>query len=406
MSFWIITIAMAGMVSALLGWSLLRGARTEDESTSDYDLRVYRDQLSELDRDVARGVVPVDEAERTRTEISRRILAADTARGPVREAKQGPSVVALALLVGVVVAGSLALYSRMGAPGYGDLGLADRIARAEEMRKTRPSQQIAEQNLPPMPEPEGVTDEFQALMTRLRETVAARPDDARGHLLLAQNEARLGNFGAAAEAQEAIIRIKGDDATAQEFSALGEFLVLAAGGYVSPEAEAALREALARDPREGRAQYYTGLMMVQNGRPDVTFRIWDALLRQGPPDADWIDPIRAQIMAVADFAGVTYELPPVSGGRGPSAADVDAAGDLTADERMDMIAGMVEGLSHRLATEGGPAQDWARLITSLGVLDRRAEARTIYENAVDVFEGETTALDTIRQAGQRAGVAE
>lgn len=406
MTFWIITCAMAAMVAALLARAMARGAKVGPEDAAAYDLRVYRDQLAEVERDVARGVVPPEDAERARTEISRRILAVGAAEGKTPAIGKGSPRIVYGLLALVVVAGSLLLYRSVGAPGYGDLGLADRIAFAEEMRENRPSQQAAEDSLPAMPAEPGITEEFQTLMTRLRETVAKRPEDLQGHQLLATNEARIGNFSAAAGAQAEVLRIKGDSATAADYSDYGEFLVLAAGGYVSPQAETALRAALGRDAQDGRARYYVGLMMVQTGRPDVAFRIWDGLLRRGPEDAPWIAPIRAQIMPVATLAGVDYEMPQASAARGPSAEDIEAAGDMSAEDRMAMIGGMVAGLSDRLATEGGPATDWARLITSLAVLDRAEEARRIYDNALDVFAGDAAALDIISRAGQQAGVAE
>ena len=406
MTFWIITCAMAIMVAALLGRAMARGARAGTEDAASYDLRVYRDQLAEVERDVARGVIPAEDAERARTEISRRILALGSATGKAPAAGRGSPRVLYGLLALVVVAGSLLLYRTLGAPGYGDLGLADRIAFAEEMRENRPSQQTAEESLPPMPAEPGITEEFQTLMTRLRETVATRPEDLQGHRLLASNEARIGNFSAAAVAQQDVLRIKGESATAADYSDYGEFLILAAGGYVSPQAETALRAALARDAQDGRARYYVGLMMVQTGRPDVAFRIWDGLLRRGPEDSPWIAPIRVQIMPVAALAGVDYEMPQPTTARGPSAEDIEAAAEMSAQDRMEMIGGMVAGLSDRLATEGGPATDWARLITSLAVLDRAEEARRIYDNALEVFDGDVAALDIISRAGQQAGVAE
>jgi len=406
MTFWIITCAMAIMVAALLGRAMARGARVGTEDAASYDLRVYRDQLAEVERDVARGVIPAEDAERARTEISRRILAVGSTAGKAPAAGRGSPRVLYGLLALVVVAGSLLLYRTVGAPGYGDLGLADRIAFAEEMRENRPSQQTAEESLPPMPAEPGITEEFQTLMTRLRETVATRPEDLQGHRLLASNEARIGNFSAAAVAQQEVLRIKGESATAADYSDYGEFLILAAGGYVSPQAETALRAALARDAQDGRARYYVGLMMVQTGRPDVAFRIWDGLLRRGPEDSPWIAPIRAQIMPVAALAGVDYEMPQPTAARGPSAEDIEAAAEMSAQDRMEMIGGMVAGLSDRLATEGGPATDWARLITSLAVLDRGEEARRIYDNALEVFDGDAAALDIINRAGQQAGVAE
>jgi cytochrome c-type biogenesis protein CcmH len=92
--------------------------------------------------------------------------------------------------------------------------------------------------------------------------------------------------------------------------------------------------------------------------------------------------------------------------RGPSAGDIDAAQDMTPAERMEMIGGMVESLSSRLASQGGPVEDWARLITSLGVLGETTRARAIYENAVEVFADDPAAMDDIQRAGERAGVTE
>ena len=58
---------------------------------------------------------------------------------------------------------------------------------------------------------------------------------------------------------------------------------------------------------------------------------------------------------------------------------------MTDDERTEMIRGMVDGLSDRLATEGGPASDWARLIGALGVLGETERAAAIWNEARDVF---------------------
>ncbi|MGJ8615741.1 MAG: c-type cytochrome biogenesis protein CcmI, partial [Sulfitobacter sp.] len=77
MSFWIISIAMAALVALLLGRAMWRGAQNVVPTHEQFDVQVYRDQLAEVERDVARGVVPAEDAERVRTEISRRILATD-----------------------------------------------------------------------------------------------------------------------------------------------------------------------------------------------------------------------------------------------------------------------------------------------------------------------------------------
>lgn len=408
MTFWFITAAMAALVVLVLARALMRGAEEDVADAAEFDLKVYRDQLQEVERDVARGVVSSQDAERTLTEISRRILSADKARQDGARAGAAPSPLVPGGLALAVVVGAFALYLHLGQPGYGDLALNERIATSEEMRANRPSQQKAEDSLPPdLPKPE-LTPRYAALLTQLRAAVSTRPDDLEGHELLTQYEAKAGNFIEAARAQETVLRIKGPEATVADAGDYAELLVLAAGGYVSPEAEAVLRAIIEQDDQNPRARYYIGLMMLQTGRPDVAFRLWDGLLRRGPEDAPWIAPISAQIMQVAALAGVNYAMPQIGSGagNGPTAEDIEAASDMSAQDRMEMIGGMVDGLSARLASEGGPPEDWARLITSLGVLGRTDQARAIFDNAMEVFAGIPAAEDLIRRAGSQAGVAE
>ncbi|MEZ5767821.1 MAG: c-type cytochrome biogenesis protein CcmI [Paracoccaceae bacterium] len=96
LGFWIIATAVAVATVAILGRALIVGGQ-EDMGTAAYDVQVYRDQLVELDRDVARGVLSETEAERARVETSRRLLDADrraqSAEGPgtAPRASHGPS---------------------------------------------------------------------------------------------------------------------------------------------------------------------------------------------------------------------------------------------------------------------------------------------------------------------------
>jgi cytochrome c-type biogenesis protein CcmH len=65
---------------------------------------------------------------------------------------------------------------------------------------------------------------------------------------------------------------------------------------------------------------------------------------------------------------------------------------------------MVDGLSDRLATEGGTPDEWARLITALGVLGDAERAQVIYDEAKGVFSSDPNALSLILGAGANAGV--
>jgi len=403
MVFWVIAIALGAAISAILAISLLQSSR-RDQASAIYDVQVYRDQLKEITRDLARGIVTEEEADQLRTEVSRRLLAADTkAQAEVAGPAAGgtPKVTAL-ILAPVVLVSALGLYQQIGAPGYPDLPINSRLEAAEAARDNRPSQAVAEAEadfsaLQEVP----ANAEFLALMDQLRTAVASRPNDVQGLTLLARNEAQLGNFKAAYEAQRGLITAKQDRAVPQDYADLADMMILAAGGYVSPEAEAILIEVLERAPNNGTARYYSGLMFSQTGRPDAAFDIWRRLLAEGPFDAPWITPIRRQIEEAAMRAGVPFTLPPKGEQVGPSADEIAAAQGMAPDERMEMIAGMVNSLSERLASEGGTLDEWIRLINALGVLNRNEPAREIYTEAQRVFANDANGLERLNSIAQQ-----
>ncbi len=396
MGFWIATGAFSVLVVLVLMLAVMRPRRVSVPSAA-YDLQVYRDQLREVEKDVARGILTEEDAARARTEVSRRLLDADRA---LQEAKAGEArasgtdrvILGAGLLA--TVAGAFAVYLQIGAPGYPDLPIATRINLVEQARATRPPQDQAEEQvpfregLPPDPRRE-------ELVAQLRTIMEQRPDDAQGLSLLATNEAALGNFRAARIAQQRLIDVLGDEAGAFHHIDLAEMMILAASGYVSPEAETALVRGLNLDPRNGTGRYYAGLMYAQQGRPDLAFPIWRNLLGDSTIDAPWVEPILLQIEEIAFLAGVTgsmAELPQPAAPRGPSAADLAAAEDMSPEDRQAMVESMVASLSSRLATEGGTPDEWARLIGAQIVLGRTEQAQAIYDEGRGVFAENPDAL--------------
>ncbi len=74
----------------------------------------------------------------------------------------------------------------------------------------------------------------------------------------------------------------------------------------------------------------------------------------------------------------------------------------------DMVLNGVtlDRLSDRLASEGGPAEDWTRLVTALGVLGETGRAKAAYASAREALAGDEAALAALRTAAEQAGVAE
>lgn len=383
MMFWLISGAIAIAVTLILA-AAIRSARGESVSAADSDMAVYKDQLSEIDRDLARGTLSETEAEAVRVEVSRRLLDADK-RSAAATNERGQFWPAALLIAAATLAGTFLLYTTIGAPGYPDLPIEARLAAIEKARENRPSQATAEEAASPnWPRPDAPTAEFLALMEQLRTAVAARPDDTQGLTLLAQNEARLGNFTAAREAQQALIAAQGNAAPLNDRLELLDLMVFATGGYVSPEAEALTRDILGVAPGLPVARYYLGLAEAQAGRADRAVNIWGPLLSESPPDAPWVPVLTAELPRLARDAGLTnFRMPEAA--PGPSAGDIAAAQDMSPEDRQAMIETMVEGLAERLATDGGPATDWARLIRALGVLGQTDRASAIADEARAVF---------------------
>ena len=431
MTFWMTTAFVLALAAAALILTVLRARSREGapEDSLESDMRIYRDQLAEVERDQARGVLSPEEAERVRIEISRRLLelgrrrdAAEKASGAAAAApRRSPAAgdYALAALIALgLFGGAYFTYLKVGSPGMRDLPITRRLQMAEEMAAARPSQEELEAKMPPWTAPPEASQEFLDLMEKLRAAVKARPDDIQGHALLAQNEAALGNFAAAWRAQKDLIALKGDAATDADWVTMGEMMILAAGGIVSPEAEAALRKGLELNADNGPALYYIGLLQAQTGRPDLAFATWRDLMERSRPGAPWLTPIREQIESVAREAGIRYSLPPESppesapnaaapdsAAPGPDAADVAAAQQMSPEERQQMIRSMVARLDERLTSEGGSPEEWARLINALGVLGERDQAAQRYRQAQAAYAGDAEASARLAEAARQAGIA-
>ncbi|NNG03743.1 MAG: c-type cytochrome biogenesis protein CcmI, partial [Inquilinus sp.] len=178
MSFWIVAALMTAGVAALLLWPTRRQPETvANEGEGGPDLAVYRDQLAEVDRDLARGLIDPGQAEAARIEISRRMLAAagrGTGRGVGTTAWTRAVILAVAVILPLA---AIALYLPGGRP---DL----------------PSQPFAERDSGQRDRLVAERAATEALLRRLN----AEPDDLAGWVELGQRFRALGQADQAASA--------------------------------------------------------------------------------------------------------------------------------------------------------------------------------------------------------------
>jgi cytochrome c-type biogenesis protein CcmH len=359
----VLTVAVVATVVA----PLMKAARPLPER-GQFDRAVYRDQLQELERDVARGLIAANEAAAARLEIERRLLATDIPEQTAPARGAGSPILAIALGL-VVPAAAALLYLAIGAPGVPDQPYAQRAAERSRVAANGPGEMKA--------------------IAALRQRLKANPESSADWLLLARAEAALAHWQESADAFGEALRLTKDrpDVAAD----YGEALVMAAQGIVTPQARAALSKARAGDPRNKAARYYLALGEAQAGNAAVAIAGWQALAAEEPADSG----LRAELKQRIEDAARTADMavPALAApAAGPSQAQVAEAATMTPAERQQMIAGMVDGLAVKLAADPGDIEGWLKLGRAYGVLGQRDKAIDAYEHAERLQPADTRIL--------------
>ena len=349
MVLWVVFAFMTVAAIVAVCWPLLRGPR---KVAGGSDLLVYKDQLREIDRDRANGLIGESEAEAARLEVSRRLLAAaNTSTTTIAPAESGLRVVkrrraAIVTAAVVLSLGALGLYVALGSPNIPGEPAFARVKTPEGQ------QSIA------------------GLVSQVEARLARNPNDGTGWEVIAPVYLRLGRFDDAVEARKKSLQLNGESATRE--ADLGEAEAAAADGIVTADARAAFERAVTLDPHEAKARYFLGLAAEQDGRAQDAASIWRSLLADAPSGAAWTSFVRE---ALARVTGA----PPAEAG--PSASDVAAAANMSEEARRDMISGMVARLADRLRDNSADVDGWLRLVRAYTVLGDRDKARSAAADA-------------------------
>jgi len=357
------------------------------------DLAVYRDQLAEIDRDQARGVLGAAEAREARLEIQRRVLAAAARPARGAGATRGRAV-ALALIVAAPLL-AVGAYLWTGAPGLPDRPLAARDSEAAPAA--------------------GADPELERIIRELAAALETNPEDVGRWTLLARSLLLAGRHADSAEAYQHLIRLVGDTRP-ELWAARGEALVLAAKGIVTPAA----RESFARAPGEPRSRFYLADAKAQAGDLAGALADWVALEADAPGGAPWRAFLRDRITATARQLGQPVPPEPVppepgppaaapppptaaapaDGGAlpAPSAEGMEAILRLPEAERQGAIRSMVEGLHARLRDDPSDRAGWLRLARAYRVLNDPPALVSALQEAVAAHPRDATLLSALAQA--------
>lgn len=265
--FWIMTAALTALAGLLVLAGARRGAQASRPLSEVETDRLYgARELAELDRMKARGLLDEAGWKSARAEAGRRLLAARRAEAVTRiDPRDGLWVL---VGVGVTAVVALSLYFGFGRPGMADQPYRQRVAEwAARPDSLEPAQVAAVMDV----------------------VVREKPQDPMALSMLGAARFEAGDAVGAASAFRRALAIEPDNA--QNWARLGESLVRASEGRIGPDAEAAFREAIRRDPGQLGARYFLGEAALSRGNLAEGEQMWAPILQVLAPD----DPRRPEL---------------------------------------------------------------------------------------------------------------
>ncbi len=360
MTLWILIGLLTLTALAATCWPLWRQGH-HSAARLEFDAEIYRDQLRQIEQELDTGVVDASEAEAARIEISRRLLNSDKGRGAANETQRTQRVEARvvysAALAVAVPALALGIYAGSGSPQLSSVPFVDRQATSLENR------------------------DLASLISQAEAHLRENPQDVRGWRVLAPAYMQEQRFNDAAEAFRRVVDLTEPDADL--LTSYGEAQVLANQGLVTDTARATFEGAIAQNPALPKAHFYLGLADRQDGQIEQAIERWEQVMAAAPAGAPWRAFVAQHITAAKAELG---NLPALS------QEQMSGAENMSAEDRLAMIEGMVSNLAAKLEADGGDLEGWFRLINAYRVLGRAEDARNALVSANANFQNDEQAL--------------
>jgi cytochrome c-type biogenesis protein CcmH len=278
--FWLIAGALVAGALLLLLPPLLRGSARSTASRRAANVAVYRDQLRELENDLAAGVLSRENYEEAKREIERRLLE-DVAHDE-DGVKAGSAGRTAAVVIGAAVPiVAIALYFAVGnfqalLPDSG----ADRAGAQAH----------------------GLSDEqIRELVAKLAARMEREPERVEGWIMLGRAYLALGQFAEASRAYaNAVARSAPDAALLADYA---DALAMAQGRRLEGEPEKIIARALALDPQNIKALALAGSAAFERRDFATAVGYWERILPLVPPDSEFAGSVRSSIAEAKSLAG-------------------------------------------------------------------------------------------------------
>jgi len=270
-AFWLIAAALAAGALVYVLRPLVGRRGDPRLSRSDANVSIYKDQLRELDAELAAGTLSAGDHRRARLELEARLLEdvppVEVERAPVSGRRAAVAVgVAVPLL-------ALAVYFGTGTPG------------ALDPRQAMPS-----------------AAQVEAMVARLAAKLRENPDDADGWRLLGRSYAVMGRFPEAVDAYAKAAQRAPRDA--QLLADFADALAMARGQRLAGEPERLIERALEIEPKNLKALALAGTAAYERQDYARAAELWSRMLPLVPPDSEDARTISQNVDEAKKMAGI------------------------------------------------------------------------------------------------------
>ena len=272
--FWISSALLMALAIGLVLPTLLNGnpstsIRDEAETARQATLAILRDQMAQLNADLAAGTIDAEQHRASSAEIERRVIeetaaveaSVATATPRAGSGKPWATIVVIALAIPL-----LATY------GYEHLGNPAAI----EPPAAEAAPALAD----------GVTnDQVEVLVKQLAERMKSNPDDLEGWTLLARTYAAMQKFPEAAQAFERATALSPNDASLLADRA--DVMAVLQGQRAAGEPAKLIARALELDPKNLKALALAGSVAFEAGEYDKAIFYWKQARELAAPASDF-----------------------------------------------------------------------------------------------------------------------
>ena len=368
--FWIAAAGLLVLALAVLLPGLLRqptaSSETRDKTpnASRSNLAILRDQLAQLDAELASGALSAEQHRLSRSEIERRVLDEEAvAEGPRKTGSARRTAAVLGALVPLFALGVYGLKGNLIA-----LDPQARVANAEPGAEVTMAQ---------------VEEMVEKLAKKLEGQAAPQPGDAQGWTMLARSYGFLQRFPEASRAYSRAIAL--DPKNAQLLADHADILAALQGQQLGGEPTRLIEQALQIDPNNPKALALAGSAAFERKDFPAAITFWNKARQFVPADGEFakaLDGSIAEAKGAVQGAGAVAAGPSAGATAVASsaAAGVASVGPAGTAATVTTVAGATTATGSSAATPAGisGAQITGRVSLAPALAARAAPTDTVF----------------------------